>query len=842
MPVRHSPMMSGWKGASEESSPLEMLEALTAAALDIVDQTSADRFMEQLALRLGCSVALVLGSGAGGRVHLWSSAGLSSNSRGLAIPTSPASFSWPTLALPYPELARPELVRSCIPLDEPEGSVEESRALLLFSEGGLWLPPQYHGMVRCLAKGLCTALLRRQRTSPLPESELNCRQQKDLLESLCESSMDGIVLSSREGRILFFNRRYTEMWGLEEEVTSGSRDVLIAAGTAKVMDPVGFAAFAQYYIDNPEAVGSDDIALKDGRVFYRYSAPIRSADGTFWGRGYYFRDVTSRRQAERALRLERDFTSVILDTLDALVVVLDRQGHIIRFNRACQRTTGYSFEEALGVTFWEKLLLPQEFDMVKAGFARLIGSKQPSKLENCWIARDGQCRRIAWSNTVLLGEDGEVEYVIGTGIDVTEQRQAEAERDRLLAWEQEARARAEEQERRSAFLSEASGLLAGSLDDESTLRGVAHLAVPRFADCCIIDLIDPDQTVRRLVVEHADPTQEERARLLHAHPPSLGAPLGPGRVLRTGEAELLPEDALIPAGLEFRSCLCVPLLARDRILGVLTFCLMAPRRPYGPVELSLAQELARRCALAVDNARSYLAARQAIELRDEFLSIASHELKTPLTTMQLALQGALRANRMAPQEGSSALAVPRSLETIEKQCKRLTRLVETLLEVSRIQAGQLELELEEMDLSLLAREVAARFATELEKSRCELVLRAEAPVMGHWDVSRVDQILTHLLSNAIKYGSGKPIEVEVWKVGGMARLIVRDHGIGIPRERQGQIFRPFERAVSSRYYGGLGLGLHIVHQLVERLGGTVWVESEPGAGSTFTVQLPCATT
>ncbi|MCY1080248.1 PAS domain-containing sensor histidine kinase [Archangium lansingense] len=833
-------MKLDWKRARKEPAPLEMLEELTAAALDIVDQASADRFMEQLALWLGCAVALLLDSDSGGQVHLWSAAGLSSNSRGLAISTPLAHSSWSTLALPYPELASPELVRSCIPLGESEGSAEQSQALLLFSERALWLPLRYHGMVRCLARGLHTALGRRQRSGLFLGSEFSLPQEKALLQSLNEASRDGIALFACEGQLIFANHRFSEMWGLDEELRSGSRDLLVTAAAAKVMDPAGFVARAQYYLDHPEVVGSDDIAMRDGRVFYRYTAPIRSADGACWGRGYYFRDVTSRRQSERALRLERDFNSAILDTLDALVVVLDRRGRIIRFNRACQRATGYSFEEVLDVTFWEQLLLPQDLELLKAEFVRLIESKQPRQLENSWMARDGKRRRIAWSNTVLLGEDGEVEYVIGTGIDVTEQRQAEAERDRLLAWEQEARARAEEQERRLAFLSGASGLLAGSLDEDSTLRGVAHLAVPRFADWCIIDLLDPDQSVRRILVEHADPTQAERARILRAHVPSLGATLGPGKVLRTGEAELLPEAALVPAGLEFRSCLCVPLLARDRILGVLTFGLMAPRRPYGTVELSLAQELARRTALAVDNARLYLAARQAIDLRDEFLSIASHELKTPLTTMKLALQGALRANRAAPQVETSPLSMPRSLETIEKHCGRLTRLVESLLEVSRLQAGHLELDLEEMDLSSLVREVAARFATELEKARCELTLRADAPVLGHWDVSRVDQILTHLFSNAIKYGSGKPVEVEVGRIGGLARLVVRDHGIGIPRERQGQIFRPFERAVSSRYYGGLGLGLHIVHQLVERLGGTIRVESEPGAGSTFIVQLPCA--
>jgi signal transduction histidine kinase len=184
---------------------------------------------------------------------------------------------------------------------------------------------------------------------------------------------------------------------------------------------------------------------------------------------------------------------------------------------------------------------------------------------------------------------------------------------------------------------------------------------------------------------------------------------------------------------------------------------------------------------------------------------------------------------------------PHALCLAERQVERLTRLVGEMLEVSRIQAGRVSLHFEQLDLVAVVREVVQRFEAELARVRCPLSLRAERAVTGYWDQSRLDQIVTNILSNAIKFGADHPIEILVEEAPpGMGRLVVTDHGIGIPPERLPYIFERFERAVSSRQYGGLGLGLYIVRGIVEALGGTVRAESVPGSGATFTVELPCA--
>jgi PAS domain S-box-containing protein len=228
----------------------------------------------------------------------------------------------------------------------------------------------------------------------------------------------------------------------------------------------------------------------------------------------------------------------------------------------------------------------------------------------------------------------------------------------------------------------------------------------------------------------------------------------------------------------------------------------------------------------------------AIHARDEFLSIASHELRTPITALQLQVESLL-ADSITRSGSDPSDRWVRRMTMATRQVERLTRLVEELLDVSRISMGKLKLEREEGDLALVVREVVSRFQAQAERVSCELVLDADRPVVGCWDRLRLEQVVTNLLSNALKFGAGKPIEVSVR--GGRpkpATIHVRDHGIGIPQRDLERIFGRFERAVSSRSYGGLGLGLYIVQQIVDRHGGTVHARGYPGDGAEFEIELP----
>lgn len=230
--------------------------------------------------------------------------------------------------------------------------------------------------------------------------------------------------------------------------------------------------------------------------------------------------------------------------------------------------------------------------------------------------------------------------------------------------------------------------------------------------------------------------------------------------------------------------------------------------------------------------------RNEIRSRDEFLSIASHELKTPLTSMLLQTQHALHSIRNVSLAHFSIESLLKMLETVENQTKRLSRMINDLLNVSLITTGNLNIEPEEINLNILAAQVVEEFSKRLERDNIQIVFREEDIITSYWDKLRIEQAVTNIISNAIRYGQGKPIEVTIKKHYSNAQIIVVDHGIGISKSTQKKIFDLFERGVSQESYKGLGVGLYITRQIVDAHGGTIKVISKEGRGSTFIIVLP----
>jgi two-component system sensor kinase FixL len=236
-----------------------------------------------------------------------------------------------------------------------------------------------------------------------------------------------------------------------------------------------------------------------------------------------------------------------------------------------------------------------------------------------------------------------------------------------------------------------------------------------------------------------------------------------------------------------------------------------------------------------ERARLYRKAKDEVRQRDEFLSIASHELRTPVTALQLQLQ---LLHRAADRRGESFREfMVGKLDVLEQQTRRIAILANELLDVSRIRLGGLELHPEPLDLAEVVRRTVSHFKDELERSGSIIAVTAGAPVRGDWDPLRIEQVLIKLVANAIRFGEGKPIDVTVEETSDAACVAVSDHGIGIAPEHQDRVFGRFERAVPFQL-GGLGLGLYIAREIVEAHGGTIRVQSAPGSGSTFTVELP----
>jgi PAS domain S-box-containing protein len=241
-----------------------------------------------------------------------------------------------------------------------------------------------------------------------------------------------------------------------------------------------------------------------------------------------------------------------------------------------------------------------------------------------------------------------------------------------------------------------------------------------------------------------------------------------------------------------------------------------------------------RTRLLAEEKRARAEAEDAVHARDEFLSIASHELRTPLASLSLAVEtlASPGTEEMNPER------VRRAATIAKRQVQRIVSLIEMLLDVSRLRSGKLVLSPTPVDLRAVVEEVGALLASELARSGSRLEVHAPDPVIGHFDALRIEQVVTNLLTNAIKFGRGAPIEVDVSRADSRARLVVADRGIGIPTEPRARIFEPFTRLVSPRHFGGLGLGLHITKSIVEAHGGTLDVESEEGVGSRFIVTLP----
>jgi signal transduction histidine kinase len=252
----------------------------------------------------------------------------------------------------------------------------------------------------------------------------------------------------------------------------------------------------------------------------------------------------------------------------------------------------------------------------------------------------------------------------------------------------------------------------------------------------------------------------------------------------------------------------------------------------------------RQGRLLLEEQAARAAAVEALRARDEFLSVAAHELYTPITSLKLSAESLLAdlSGGGPADPGHPADAGPRpvqrQLQIIERQTERLERLVKNLLEVSRIHVGHFELMPERVDLAALVHDVAAALGPQLARSSSTLTVHGDPSLWGTWDPGRLEQVVINLLSNAIKYGAGRPIEITFGGDADSATLVVSDRGIGIAQEMQERIFERFERAVPSRSFGGLGLGLYVVQRIVLAHGGTIELESQHGQGATFTVRLP----
>jgi signal transduction histidine kinase/CHASE3 domain sensor protein len=401
----------------------------------------------------------------------------------------------------------------------------------------------------------------------------------------------------------------------------------------------------------------------------------------------------------------------------------------------------------------------------------------------------------------------------------------------------------------AVLLNEASRVLSSTLDYEKTLETVARLAVGDLADWCTVDLVQPDGSIRQVIVAHVDENKIKWARELNKrYPPDYSGPTGVGHVIRSGQPEIYAEisDEMLVAGardeehlaimreLQMRSALIVPMIARGRTLGALTLISAHKGRSYDDADRTLAMEIAIRAAIAIDNAQLYRSALASSEAKSAFLATMSHELRTPLNAIigyQSLLKEGIDGSLNEPQLAQ--------LSRIRTSADHLLMLIDEVLTFSRLEAGKETVRRHEVELRPIVDE-AIMMVRPLAEAR-GLSLRVEVPdARVVTDGGRVSQILLNLLSNAVKFSERGEIFVRAQVEDGAAEVSIKDTGIGIATENLERIFEPFWQVEqsSTRRVGGTGLGLSVSRSLARLLGGDVTAASKLGEGSTFTLSLP----
>lgn len=683
------------------------------------------------------------------------------------------------------------------------------------------------------------------------DAQATMRENHDRLQAIVQGSSDVMFLKDTEGRYLLANdaaaaalgRTPGELIGkLPAELFDRENSRLIMESDARI-------------VEHGEALTMENVVpgMQGPRVFATSKLPYRDARGKVEGIIGVAHDVTAYKAALQQINeLNRDLQRQV-EEFETLIEVLpvgiaitrDPQARHIHHNATLAGWFEMSSEDNASVSAVEsppthfklcargRELRPEELPMQRAAAhgEQILAEEIELRLES------GRAYTLLSYAAPFYDETGRPRGAIGAFFDITERQH---------------------QEQQQRFIAEADRLLAHSLEYETTLDMVARLAVPDLADCCLVHLLDDAKSIRLLAVAHRDAEQEQLLWDLHRrYPLDLNLTIGIPRVCRTGQSELHTEleenvwtsyardgeHLRLLRALGFHSALVVPLVARDRILGTVALAYTDSDRRYTARDLALGEKLAGRAALAIDNAKLYLAARLAREdaesanrTKDEFLATLSHELRTPLS----AISGWIYLLR---QERLDAGTAATALQAIERSAQAQTQLVEDLLDVSRIISGKLRLDLQLQPLTPVV--TAAIDAVRPAAQAKAVTLHAElgsAIEPFPFDAQRLQQVVWNLLSNAIKFTpSGGSVTLHLAVEDATVCIEVIDTGIGINADFLPYIFQRFRQADSSttRSYNGLGLGLALVRHLVEMHGGSVSAQSDGlGRGSRFQVRLP----
>ncbi|MDG3008026.1 PAS domain S-box protein [Paludisphaera mucosa] len=631
------------------------------------------------------------------------------------------------------------------------------------------------------------------------------------------------------------NERFLQLVGRRDLIGKSVREAVPEVGEQgyfETLDRVYRTGEAYVATDRRLTLGRGPGGAMEERWLDFVFQPLLDPDGGVTGILIHGIDLTDRKRAEVQLREKDQRLQLLLENAaDYAVVVTDPGGIVVDWAGGASAVTGFAPADVLGGPA-DVLFTPEDREAGRPAYEMETAAREGRAEDKRWHMRKDGSQFFGEGVMVPLRGDGGLHGFGKVFRDMT------------------ARKRAEESVR---FLADASASLAELVDYESTLQRIANIAVGGFADWCAVDVLDDDGGRRRLAVTRSEPTTTTSARVADAAGREAEEITGViPHVLRTGEpevvfdlADLKPDAApqgwdrilrLRAAGV--RSYLCVPVVSRGRVVGGITFLSASDRRRFGREELRVAQDLAERVAVAIENARLYRDLQEADRRKDEFLATLAHELRNPLSPVRNGVQ-ILRLG------GPDGAARERTLAMMDRQIAHLVRLVDDLMDVSRVTSGKVVLRREPVDLRSVVESAVETSRQMIDAGGHGLEVRlAATPLTLDADRTRLVQVVANLLNNAAKYTPhGGRIELSAGRDGDWAVVRVADTGIGVPADMLPRIFDMFTQVGTSldRAQGGLGIGLTLVRRLVEMHGGTVAAESAgPDRGAVFTVRLPLA--
>lgn len=641
-------------------------------------------------------------------------------------------------------------------------------------------------------------------------------ESKHQLQLIMDAEPALIAYADSHYRYQWINKSYRKWFGLPENKILGHhiREVFGQTGWTQA-EP-----YIKQALNGKKVNYEIQLRNKEGKLrwLYRMYTPDRDESGNVRGIIAYGMDITRRKHAEENLLREKFFSEAAINSLPGIMYLFNKNGEFMRWNRNLGKVSGYQDSEISKMQPTE-FIADEDKVIAKNSISRVF-SKGSANLEARILTKSGKkLSYFFFARRISIEKEP---YLLGAAIDITVRKHLE---------------------NNLTYLVKISKALSSSFEYKKNLIAIAKNAIPKIADWVILD-IKTDTDMQRLAVFHKDYYKGNRNKILHKNYPRSAAV---EEVFRTGKSILFSKItdetitklavnkkhfALIKkAGLS--SAMIVPIKVREEIYGVISFGLTEPGKHYTKTDLALLEEVAFRAALAVENAQLYIDAKNAVDIRDKFMSIASHELKTPVTSLKLYIQ--LMQKQL--KGTSNKLSTP--LIKMDELIDKLNALVSDLLDVSRIQHGKLEFTMEFLDINEVIRDTVETVQTTDKSHR--IIINGKSTKHVYADKYRISQVITNLLNNAVKYSPGADkVIIGITQKKDVVRISVKDFGVGIDKKDQKKIFGQFYRVENNteNQVPGLGMGLYIVDEIVKYHHGNLKIASKKGKGSVFSFSLP----